>query len=107
MTTTTATTYGAEFGFTAQTDGIRAFVNDAGYTADEAGAVFDALLAAFRSVVDGRLPDGVLWQPITSEFIHPVDVDLPDRDEMTELFREAWAATADRIEAIESEVLGA
>jgi len=108
MTITTGTTYGAAYSYEAQADGILAYVDgDDTRTSHEKDVLVEALFAELRDEVDNRLPDGVSWQPRTSEFVHPVDVDLPDRDEMNELFTEAWQAVEARYEQIERRLFGA
>jgi hypothetical protein len=102
---TTATTYGATFSQQAQMDGILAHINGGDYTDDQQGRLSQALFDAHRDEVDERLPQGVTWQPTTSEFLHPVNVEIPERDEMEEIFREAWQAVAARYDEIEAEAL--
>lgn len=107
MVMTTGTTYGADFGHDVQIDGIISYVDgDDTITDHEKGAMVEALFAAFRDEVDALLPDDMSWQPGTSEFVHPVDSDIPDADEMRDLFTRAWATVEDRYENIEREVLG-
>lgn len=107
MTITTGTNLGAAYSFEAQADGIMTYVGtDDTLTDHEREVLFEALFAAYRDEVDARLPEGVTWQPRTSEFVRPVDVDLPARDELDELFAEAWQAVEARYEQIERQLLG-
>jgi len=105
MSWTSTTNYGADYGADAQVDGIYAYINGGDYPQVEQDLLVDALLDALRDEVDARLPDGVTWQPATAEFLHPVDVDVPDADEMREIFADAWAAVASRYEEIERDAL--
>lgn len=106
MTTTTATTYGAEFSQQEQADGILAYINGGDYTQQQQTALAGAMMAALGEEVDRLLPNDVSWHPATSEFVHPVDSDsLPDREAMTDLFHRAWEALEGRFDAIEREAL--
>lgn len=106
--TTTTTCYGAEL-----LDGgvrmneILGYINSGEYTADQQDALSAALYDALRDEVDDLLPGGVTWQPATSSLLHPVGVEVPDEDEIREIFAAAWAAVEGRYEQIEAEVLGA
>lgn len=94
--TTTTTTYGADFGQQVQADSILAYINGGDYREDQATQIFEALFRAFRAEVDERLPEGVSWQPSTSAFVHPVDVEMPEHEAMTEVFTAAWQAVEAR-----------
>lgn len=104
---TTSTTYGADFSHQAQADGILGYINGGGYNSRQTIHLGNALLDALRGEVDERLPEGVTWQPATSEFLLPCDnqgqplVELPDAEGMAELFGQAWAAVEARFEEIE------
>lgn len=103
---TTATTYGHEFSAGYQYNGILGYLNGGDYSEDDTAALGEALFDALANEVDNRLPDGVTWQPSTSEFIHPVDGDdLPDQAEMAALLETAWQAVVDQHDAIEAETL--
>ncbi|MBF9135236.1 hypothetical protein I0C86_41030 [Plantactinospora sp. S1510] len=101
MPWTTTTTYGSRFGKDEQSDSIYAYINGADYGSEHAGTVAAALFLELQFEVDDRLPEGVMWQPQTSAFEHPLDVALPDEEEMTELFAEAWRAVEVRYDEIE------
>jgi prevent-host-death family protein len=105
MTVTTATTYGADFSSDKQTDGIYAYINGGDYSEEQQGKLVDAMMAALREEVDALLPEDVSWQPATSEFIHPVGDELPEHEEMREIFEAAWSAVEARYGAIEAEAL--
>lgn len=105
MTTTTATTYGADFSRDHHENGIRGYLNGGEYTPAQEDAMADALFAEFAAEVDERLPEDVSWHPSTSEFVHPVDADLPDHEEMDELFRSAWSSVEERLGEIEEKTL--
>lgn len=106
MSMTTATNYGADYGADVQADRIYAYINGGDYDDYQQDALVNALMAALEDEVDARLPEGVTWQPATAEFLHPVDVEVPDADEMREIFAAAWAAVEARYDEIEREVLG-
>lgn len=108
---TTSTTYGAEYGTSEQYNGILGFINGAGYTQDQQDKISAALFEAHRVEVAERLPEGVSWQPATSEFLYEVSNDqrgkvLPTVEEMAELFADAWTAVEARYQDIEAETLG-
>ncbi len=113
--TTTASTYGAAFSRQTQYDGILAFLNGGDYAPEVLDTLSEALFDALRDEVDARLPIDVRWQPATSEFTHPVDLPdsdpesdlLPEREQMTELFEQAWAAVEARFDDIERAALAA
>lgn len=104
---TTSTTYGADFSHQVQADGILGYINGGGYTARQTIHLGNALLGALRDEVNERLPEGVTWQPATSEFLLPCNnqgqplVELPDPDAMAELFAAAWTSVEARFEEIE------
>lgn len=106
--TMTTTTYGAEFGYEEQINGIIAWINGADdLAADEKDKLADELFDELRREVNRRLPEDVSWWPHTSEFVKPAYVDLPAPEEMAELFREAWNAVAGRLAEIERRLFGA
>lgn len=105
VTVTTATTYGADFSHDKQVDGIHAYINGGDYSDEQQDKLVDAMMAALREEVDELLPEDASWQPATSEFIHPVGGDLPEHEEMREIFEAAWSAVEARFGAIETEAL--
>jgi hypothetical protein len=105
--TTTGVTYGADFSETAQGNGILGYINGGEYTEEQQDKLATALLDALRDEVNERLPGTATWLPWTSEFLVEVDEvdDLPDHEDMGELFEAAWTAVEARYEAIETEAL--
>lgn len=100
--------YGTDFTREAQLYGIRAFVDgDDTLTSDAKDTLAEALLDALETEVDKLLPDGSAWYPNSGRFDDPDDGDLPDSEEMTELFSEAWQAVEARLADIEAATLGA
>src|SRR5690606_3956400 len=85
---------------------IYAYTDGGDYDDHQRAALTEALKAALEDEVDARLPEGATWHPATGEFTHPIDTEMPDADEMRELFAEAWAAVETRYDEIERQVLG-
>lgn len=103
--TMTTTTYGSDYSEAVQSDGIYAYISGGDYPQVEQDLLVNALLDELRDEVDARLPDGVTWHPSTSEFVHPLGSEVPDADEMREIFAAAWAAVEARYEEIERDAL--
>jgi len=103
MPTTATAKYGGEYGHDHQWNEILAYLGEH-YSEVYAHTLAQAVFDAFRAEVDNRLPDGMSWQPGTSEFVYPADrgADLPTGPEMDELFREAWGAVEARWDSIEA-----
>lgn len=102
----TTTTYGPDYSYDAQANGIYAYTDGGDYDDLQRDAMAEALMASLKDEVDARLPEGVTWHPATGEFVHPIDTEMPDADEMRELFAEAWAAVEARYGEIERRMLG-
>lgn len=105
MTTTTETTYGSAFSQAEQYEGILGYLNGGDYTTEEEDVLSSALMRALEAEVDELLPEGTYWYPSTSGFVHPIDTDIPDRDEMNELFAAAWTTVKTRYDEIVADVL--
>ncbi|MEU8158057.1 hypothetical protein AB0B94_30760 [Micromonospora sp. NPDC048986] len=103
--TWTSTTYGAEFGADEQANGIRGFLNGGEYTPATEDAIYEALMVEYNNEVNDLLPEGATWEPATSQFTHPRGAEMPDHEEMTELFRVAWSRVESRYETIEAAAL--
>jgi hypothetical protein len=105
--TNTAITYGSDFSEAVRGDGMLGYINNGEYSDEQQELLATALLDALREEVDERLPGDATWLPATSEFLVDIDeVDaLPDREDMGELFAQAWAAVEARFEAIETDAL--
>lgn len=86
----TLTRYGAKFSAQTSREGIEAVLGDQ-YTEYETELLTEYLQKVFRDAVNALLPDGAVWTPATSEFLHPEDVEIPDAEAMAELFEQAWA----------------
>lgn len=106
MSWTTATTYGPDYSYNVLAYEIYAYTDGGDYDDHQRDALAEALMAALEDEVDARLPEGATWHPATGEFVHPIDTEMPDADEMREIFSAAWAAVEARYSEIERQVLG-
>lgn len=103
--TMTSTTYGAEYGATSQTNGIHAYIDGGDYTDEQTKELVESLMETLRACVDERLPDGIWWSLETSEFIHPVGADMPDRETVAGIFTASWAEVESVFDELERRVL--
>lgn len=106
VTVYTTTTCGAEFSGEVQSAGIGQYIHEGDYSDRQREMLHEAMLAALRDEVDARLPEDMTWQPGPSEFLFPVDTELPTRDEMAEIFDDAWAAVEAKLPSIEAKAIG-